>query len=161
MSHVVVSTPLGPLRIAATEAAVVAIGFVAEPPSSAPSGSALLDLAAEQLNAYFAGRLRRFDLPLAPQGTDFQQRVWRVLQGIGHGETLSYLRQAQRLGQPRAVRAVASANRANPIAIVIPCHRVIGQDGQLRGYAGGVERKRALLQLEAPTGPSHQRVEVD
>jgi methylated-DNA-[protein]-cysteine S-methyltransferase len=156
MPHVVMPTPLGPLHIDATEAAVVAIKFVASPAARAalavPPSCAVLDLVVAQLKAYFAGHLRQFDVPLAPPGTDFQQRAWWVLRGIPYGETLSYQAQAQRLGQARAVRAVASANRANPIAIVIPCHRVIGKDGQLRGYAGGLERKRALLELEAQLG---------
>lgn len=152
MPHAVMPTPLGPLHIDATEAGVVAIKFVVAPAARAawavPPSCPMLDLVIAQLEAYFAARLRQFDVPVAPPGTDFQQRAWRVLRGIPYGETLSYQAQAQQLGQPRAVRAVASANRANPIAIVIPCHRVIGKDGQLRGYAGGLERKRALLALE-------------
>lgn len=145
-------TPLGLLRVEANDIAVVAVGFVSSsspiPSAPNPSYSAITNLAITQLEAYFAGQLQQFELPLAPLGTDFQQRVWRVLQTIPYGETWSYQAQAQAMGQPNAVRAVAAANRANPIAIVIPCHRVIGKDGTLRGYAGGLDRKQALIELE-------------
>lgn len=101
-----------------------------------------------QLEAYFAGRLRVFDLPLAPRGTTFQQQVWRALRAIPYGTTLSYGDLARRIGKPSAVRAVGAANGRNPIAIVIPCHRVIGADGSLTGFGGGLPIKRALLVLE-------------
>jgi methylated-DNA-[protein]-cysteine S-methyltransferase len=102
-----------------------------------------------QLTAYFARDLKEFDLPLAPQGTDFQQRVWEQLLGIGYGETASCGQIAHRLGHTNAAsRAVGLANGRNPIPIVIPCHRVIGADGSLTGYAGGMERKQTLLSLE-------------
>ena len=100
---------------------------------------------------YFAGKLREFALPLAPEGTPFQKRVWAELCRIPYGTTISYAELAQRLGDPKAVRAVGTANGANPIAIVVPCHRVIGSDGTLTGYAGGLDKKRALLELEART----------
>ena len=102
----------------------------------------------EALEAYFAGELREFRLPLAPRGTDFQLRVWSALQRIPHGTTISYARLAARVGCPRAPRAVGRANATNPISIVVPCHRVVGSDGSLTGYAGGLARKRALLELE-------------
>jgi methylated-DNA-[protein]-cysteine S-methyltransferase len=102
-----------------------------------------------QLAEYFAGRRRDFDLPLAPAGTPFQQRVWQALRAIPYGRTESYGALAARLGQPGAGRAVGLANGQNPIAIVIPCHRVIGAGGALTGYGGGLERKRWLLALEA------------
>lgn len=102
----------------------------------------------EQLHDYFARRLLVFDLPLRPVGTAFQLRVWSVLREIPHGATTSYGAMAQRLGSPGAMRAVGSANSCNPLAILIPCHRAIGADGSLRGYAGGVHRKRALLEVE-------------
>lgn len=105
-----------------------------------------------QLEAYFAGELKQFDLPLAPAGTEFQQSVWRALQDIPYGETLSYGVLAQRLGSSKLTRAVGMANGRNPISIVIPCHRVIGADGSLTGYGGGVERKRWLLAHEASNG---------
>lgn len=101
------------------------------------------------LTRYFAGELRAFQLPLAPVGTPFQKRVWQELQKIPYGQTISYAELAQRVGAPRAARAVGRANGSNPIAIVVPCHRVIGADGTLTGYAGGLERKRRLLALEA------------
>jgi methylated-DNA-[protein]-cysteine S-methyltransferase len=101
-----------------------------------------------QLSAYFAGERTTFDLPLAPVGTPFQQRVWGELRRIPYAETVSYGELANRLGSPGASRAVGLANGRNPIAIVVPCHRVIGADGTLTGYAGGLERKRALLDLE-------------
>ena len=104
--------------------------------------------AVRQLRAYFAGQLRRFDLPLDLRGTDFQLRVWRELERIPYGETRSYLEIAEAMGAPRAVRAVGAANGANPIPIVVPCHRVIGASGKLVGYGGGLPLKKRLLQLE-------------
>ena len=104
--------------------------------------------AVRQLRAYFAGQLRRFDLPLDMEGTDFQLRVWRELENIRYGETRSYLEIAEAIGAPRAVRAVGAANGANPIPIVVPCHRVIGAGGKLVGYGGGLPLKKRLLQLE-------------
>ena len=101
------------------------------------------------LEAYFAGRAVDFDIPLAPAGTPFQQAVWQALRGIPYGATASYAEIARHIGRPRAVRAVGLANARNPIAIIVPCHRVIGADGTLTGYAGGLERKQALLELES------------
>ena len=101
-----------------------------------------------QLRAYFAGELRDFDLPLAPEGPAFHQRVWGELCNIPYGETISYGELAKRIGSPNASRAVGRANGANPIAIVIPCHRVIGSNGKLTGYGGGLPRKQLLLELE-------------
>src|ERR1035438_1533137 len=104
--------------------------------------------AVRQLRAYFAGQLRHFDLPLDLRGTDFQLRVWRELERIPYGETRSYLQIAEAIGAPRAVRAVGAANGANPIPIVVPCHRVIGANGKLVGCGGGLPLKKRLLQLE-------------
>jgi methylated-DNA-[protein]-cysteine S-methyltransferase len=104
--------------------------------------------ALRQLRAYFGGQLRRFDLPLEMVGTDFQLSVWRELERIPYGETRSYLEIAEAIGAPRAVRAVGAANGANPIPIVVPCHRVIGASGKLVGYGGGLPLKKRLLQLE-------------
>ena len=104
--------------------------------------------AARQLTAYFAGDLTRFDLPLHITGTDFRRRVWSELQTIPYGETISYAALANRIGRPRAFRAVGAANGANPLPIVVPCHRVIGSDGSLTGFGGGIEVKRFLLGLE-------------
>jgi methylated-DNA-[protein]-cysteine S-methyltransferase len=117
-----------------------------EPPSTADGP---FDAAREQLDAYFTGELQAFDLPLAPHGTAFQLRVWDELVRIPFGETISYSQLAHRLGDPKLVRAVGTANGRNPLSIVIPCHRVIGADGTLVGYGGGLERKRWLLDHEA------------
>lgn len=113
----------------------------------------VLRAAKKQLDEYFAGRRRRFDLPLAPQGTPFQLAVWQALRDIPYGETRSYGDIARRIGRPKAMRAVGAANGANPISIVVPCHRVIGADGTLTGYGGGLPRKQKLLVLEhVPVG---------
>ena len=147
-------TPLGVLRAATNGESIVAIGYdapVADDDRTAPAQArALLDAARLQLDEYFAGRRTAFDLPLAPAGTVFQRNVWNVLCTVRYGETASYAQVAHRVGSPAAVRAVGAANGRNPIAIVIPCHRIIGSNGTLTGYAGGLERKRALLLLEAP-----------
>ncbi len=108
----------------------------------------LLQRAGEQLSAYFEGRRRSFSLPLAPVGTPFQRRVWAELQRIPYGVTLSYSQLARRAGRPLAIRAAGAANGKNPISIVIPCHRVVGKDGSLTDYGGGLEKKAALLELE-------------
>ena len=105
----------------------------------------------EQLDQYFAGERREFDVPLDPRGSEFELRVWRALRQIPYGETESYGAVAGRIGHPGQARAVGTANGRNPIAVVIPCHRVIGADGSLTGYGGGLERKRLLLDLEAPS----------
>jgi methylated-DNA-[protein]-cysteine S-methyltransferase len=107
--------------------------------------------AARQLQAYFAGELTAFDLPLATAGTEFQERVWAELRKIPYGSTINYAELAQRIGKPKAWRATGAANGSNPISIIIPCHRVIGSDSKLTGYGGGIERKRFLLELEART----------
>jgi methylated-DNA-[protein]-cysteine S-methyltransferase len=109
---------------------------------------ALFKEAAAQLNAYFRGKRTTFDLSLAPGGTAFQNEVWSELQNIPHGETISYAELAERVGRKGSFRAVGAANGRNPLPIVIPCHRVIGSNGKLTGYAGGVEAKKALLELE-------------
>jgi methylated-DNA-[protein]-cysteine S-methyltransferase len=111
-------------------------------------GDDVLAVAAEQLTDYFAGRRRTFDVPIKLQGTPFQQQVWRELVQIPHGQTISYAELARRVGNPAASRAVGSANGRNPISIIVPCHRVIGADGKLTGYAGGVDKKRRLLEWE-------------
>jgi len=108
-----------------------------------------LRMARQQLRAYFAEELKRFDLPLALHGTEFQLRVWQELQNIPHGQTISYGELACRLGQPKASRAVGLANGRNPISIVVPCHRVVGANGTLTGYGGGLPRKRWLLDHES------------
>ncbi|BDR58013.1 methylated-DNA--[protein]-cysteine S-methyltransferase [Xylocopilactobacillus apicola] len=103
---------------------------------------------AAELKSYFAGELKKFSTLLDPMGTEFQQKVWAILQEIPYGQTISYFEEAERMANPKAIRAIATANGANKISIVIPCHRVIGKDGKLVGYGGGLERKRYLLDLE-------------
>jgi len=137
-------------RLTAGEHGLRAIEFVPkrEPAGPRDGQHALLRETERQLRAYFAGRLRAFDLPLEPLGTDFQQRVWHELLDIPYGETRSYGEIARRIGAPAAVRAVGAANGANPLPIVVPCHRVIGAGGKLVGYGGGLPLKRRLLALE-------------
>jgi methylated-DNA-[protein]-cysteine S-methyltransferase len=152
--YTIVPSPIGDLLISGTADAVTCIEFADAPNAHLPDvgwrrDDAALRLATNQLGAYFAGELTAFDLPLEPRGTPFQQRVWAALRQIPYGTTTSYGRLAARLGDPRAVRAVGLANGRNPISIVIPCHRVIGADGSLTGYGGGLHRKRWLLSLES------------
>lgn len=137
-------TPLGLLRIRASDAGLTEIAFV-DTRDETPRPHPHTQRCREQLAEYFAGRRHGFDLPLAPQGTPFQQNVWAQLRGIPFGETCSYAEIAERIGQLKAMRAVGAANGRNPLSIVVPCHRVIGRNGQLTGYAGGLDRKRWLL----------------
>ncbi|MDP9822538.1 methylated-DNA-[protein]-cysteine S-methyltransferase [Nocardioides massiliensis] len=151
----VMQSPVGDLRLVERDGQITAIEFAPFPVGDGrPRGERaddhpVLRAAREQLTAYFAKERTDFDLPLAPDGTDFQQRVWAQLRAIGYGETLSYGQVATQLGMTNAAsRAVGLANGRNPIPIVIPCHRVIGAKGALTGYAGGIERKQILLDLE-------------
>ena len=153
MNYDWMKSPVGELLIAADDAAVTMIGFrEGRHPGSVAEGwrrgGALVAEARRQLDEYFEGRRRGFDLPLAPSGTPFQLRAWKALEDIPYGATRSYGEQARAMGQPRAVRAVGAANGRNPIAIVVPCHRVIGGDGGLTGYGGGLDVKRYLIELE-------------
>lgn len=141
------TSPLGTLRILASQHGIREIAFVESAETSA-APSPLTDTCSEQLNAYFKGELRDFDVPLDPQGTPFQQRVWAALSRIPFGETRSYAEIARDIDNLKAMRAVGAANGRNPLPIVVPCHRVIGRDGTLTGYAGGIERKAWLLELE-------------
>jgi methylated-DNA-[protein]-cysteine S-methyltransferase len=158
--HSYFTTPLGVLRATTDGRSIVALAYDAPvvEPVSAPTEAAreLLDALHAQLDGYFAGHRTVFDLPLAPAGTPFQRSVWTALCDVRYGETASYAQIAQRVGSPAAVRAVGAANGRNPIAIVIPCHRIIGSNGTLTGYAGGLDRKRRLLALEAPAPFSRQ-----
>lgn len=155
------ASPLGPVTLAAdARGTLVYLGFGARDPRTRllevldPEAGALsadpdvLLPVRRQLEAYFQGRLRAFDLPIAPRGTPFQLRVWAELRRIPYGRTISYGELARRLGDPKLTRAVGAANGANPISIIIPCHRVIGADGSLVGYGGGLDVKRGLLALE-------------
>ncbi len=157
-THAVVDSPVGPLTIVAEDGQIrcLYMDLQRHRPDDAqlgepdPGGREAdpFKAAADQLDAYFAGQLTSFDLPLAPHGSEFQRRVWAALQEIPYGQTKSYGELAIRIGAPGAARAVGLANGRNPIGIVIPCHRVVGSDGSLTGYGGGIERKRALLDLE-------------
>lgn len=143
-------SPVGGLRLHAQAGLLTAIDFDAVADGS-PVADSVLDAAQQQLAEYFAGERREFDLPLASEGSEFQKKVWAELQRIPYGETASYGDIARRLGyEPVISRAVGVANASNPLPIVVPCHRVVGSDGSLTGYAGGVERKRVLLDLEVP-----------
>lgn len=155
MRYSVIPSPVGPLLLAADEAGLRLIEFDSpRHPVSRDSDwqraddDALLREAAAQLGDYFAGKRRTFDLPLAPQGTDFQLDVWQALRAIPYGETISYAQLATRIGKPSAMRAVGAANGRNPLPIVVPCHRVIGADGTLTGFGGGLPTKHFLLKLE-------------
>ena len=119
-----------------------------------PAGPDAFADVVDQLDAYFAGRLTEFDVDMTSDGTEFQRRVWAALQTIPYGETRSYGQIAEQIGSPAASRAVGLANGRNPISIIVPCHRVIGSSGGLTGYGGGIERKRALLELEMNTHAS-------
>lgn len=142
------STPIGELIIQATTHSICRIGCRANSPIDFhPSG--LTERACEQLSEYFEGKRTDFDLPMAQTGTDFQQKVWRELLTIPPGYPISYAALSRRMGNPLAIRAVAAANGRNKIMIVIPCHRVIGSSGELVGYAGGLWRKKWLLQHES------------
>ena len=151
-----VDSPVGELRIVATDEAVLAIEFSpfrgltnGRPIGERSDDHPVLKETVRQLSSYFSRQLRDFDLPLAPQGSAFQQRVWAQLRLIPYGETASYGEIARRLGMTNsASRAVGLANGRNPVPIVVPCHRVIGANGTLTGYAGGLERKQTLLSLE-------------
>jgi len=153
-THVTVPSPIGPLTLVAGDGRLTGLYMDAQRhrPASPTFGLAgdpadePFASAAQQLAAYFAGELAAFDLPLAPAGTEFQRRVWSVLRLIPYGQTWSYGDLAREVGS--ASRAVGLANGKNPIAVIIPCHRVIGSDGSLTGYGGGLDRKRYLLELE-------------
>jgi methylated-DNA-[protein]-cysteine S-methyltransferase len=151
----VMDSPIGDLRIVEHDGAISAIEFSpfrdhdGRPRGVRDDDNAVLVEAVRQLRAYFDRDLKEFDLPLDPTGSEFQRSVWAQLQTIGYGETASYGQIARQLGKTNAAsRAVGLANGSNPIPIVIPCHRVIGADGTLTGYAGGIERKQALLEIE-------------
>lgn len=154
LRHTVIDTPLGPLTLVASAVGVRAVQWGLPAPGSpaadaveAPA-SGVLDAAARQLGEYFAGTRQCFDLPLDVHGTAFQQAAWSVLRTIPYGTTISYGEQASRLGDRRKARAVGAANGRNPVAIVVPCHRVVGADGSLTGFAAGTGVKAWLLEHE-------------
>jgi methylated-DNA-[protein]-cysteine S-methyltransferase len=150
MTTIRIDSPIGPLGLYADGDELVGLELPGRDPLPArEQRTPVLDRAATQLAEYFAGKRRAFDLPLAPRGTGFQERVWRALVAIPFGVTCSYGDLAQTIGRPSASRAVGAANGKNPIAIIVPCHRVIGANGTLTGYGGGLPIKRWLLDHEA------------
>lgn len=154
-----VGSPVGPLVLGARGTELVSVhlpGSKEPPPVGVDRRSAVLERAALQLAEYFAGERTEFDLPLAPEGTPFQRAVWDALLRIPYGATSSYGAIARVIGRPDASRAVGAANGRNPIAILIPCHRVIGANGTLTGYGGGLSTKEFLLELERAKGPCSQ-----
>lgn len=170
-AHTIIDSPVGDLTLVAERGALVALYFPhhAHEPDSAtfgarvdPSGTsadaAVLAEATRQLGEYFSRQRSEFTLPLAARGDAFQQRVWSLLREIPYGETRSYGQLAAALGDPNLARAVGSANGRNPLSIVVPCHRVIGSDGRLVGYGGGLERKIFLLELEESAQQRAQRL---
>ena len=149
MEEAILHTPLGTARLQGGPEGVRSISIADHrevPETISPS----LEPACRQLREYFEGRRTRFELPLDLQGTDFEKSVWAALLEIPYGHTLSYMDLAKRLGDPKAIRAVAAANGQNPLWLVVPCHRVVGSDGSLTGYAGGLHRKKWLLNHESP-----------
>lgn len=150
-------SPLGDFVLVATETALVAADWVTDcsaPATGASGPHPVLDRAERELREYFAGQRRCFETPILPTGTAFERLVWKALQTIAYGSTRSYFGIARQIGRPRAARAVGAANAKNPLALFVPCHRVVGSDGALTGYAGGIERKRWLLLHESSVRPS-------
>lgn len=146
----IIDSPVGKLRLVAEDGFLTELRFGGEP--AVIEGTAqdhdVLDKTERQLGEYFRGERKRFDLPLRMKGTAFQRETWQTLKEIPYGETVAYGEIARRMGRPGASRAVGMANHANPIAIIVPCHRVIGRNGRLTGYGGGLDIKRQLLELE-------------
>lgn len=153
-----IQAPIGPLLLVSDGKGLVELslpqrGKLATPPDGAEASASKLRGVARQIDEYFSGKRLQFDLPLHPSGTPFQLDVWNALLAIPYGETVSYADIAQRIRRPRAVRAVGAANGANPLAIIVPCHRVIGSNGDLTGYGGGLPIKRWLLAHERKHAP--------
>lgn len=153
MKYCIFASDLGPVMVAGDDVGIRYISLLNGPKEKGPHSDWTEDGAAfeeeiEQLQSYLAGERRTFNMSLRPEGTEFQESVWTALKSIPYGKTMTYGEIAAQIGRPRAVRAVGAANGANPIGIVIPCHRVIGADGSLTGYGGGLPNKRALLELE-------------
>jgi methylated-DNA-[protein]-cysteine S-methyltransferase len=152
-THTIIDSPLGDLTLVAHDGALAGVYFTdhARRPSAAMFGArntAGFEATVQQLGEYFRGDRTEFDLPLAPRGGEFQLRVWNMLRRIPYGQTRTYGQLAAELGDPGLARAVGTANSRNPLSVIVPCHRVVGADGALVGYAGGLERKRFLLSLE-------------
>lgn len=141
-------SPIGVLKISATDEQIVSVLFSDSNPEEDIEEAQLLNKCIQQLDQYFNHKRQKFDLPIMPQGTSFQKQVWEKLQDVPYGTTSSYLEIARIIGNPKAIRAVGGANGKNPIAIIIPCHRIIGASGKLIGYGGGLWRKAWLLKHE-------------
>ncbi len=156
-SHISLETPIGWLKIEGNDVGITAVSFEADDPGEDIPVYPSLEDARDQLKEYFEGKRKDFDLNLFPEGTDFQISVWNALLGVPFGKTVSYADIAHAIQNDKAVRAVGAANGQNPISIVVPCHRVIGASGKLTGYAGGVWRKRWLLEHEAKLSGSFQQ----
>ncbi len=144
-------TPIGTAKIVGDEIGISAVTVVDDAIETSAEVPLILQDCVQQLDEYFNGTRKQFDLKLNPQGTDFQKRVWAALLLVPFGKTRTYLEQSKLLGDVKAIRAVASANGKNPIWIIIPCHRIIGSDGSLTGYAGGIWRKKWILEHESPS----------
>ena len=149
-----ISSPVGPLTLTQEGQALTGLYFGKRSSQGREGSTPLLEEAARQLAEYFAGQRREFSLPLAPHGTPFQLQVWQALQTIPYGELRTYGEIARAIGKPKACRAVGMANHNNPISIIVPCHRVVGADGSLTGYGGGLAAKEFLLALEQDGRPS-------
>ena len=149
MTYYIYDSPFGKIVIESDGDAITSVKMQSHMDSAGEKkASTLTDIAAMQLDEYFVGKRKKFDIPLNPHGTEFQLSVWKALQAIPYGKTRSYKQIAQAIGNPKACRAVGLANNKNPIWIIIPCHRVIGADGDLTGYGGGLKMKKKLLEIE-------------
>lgn len=148
MESCFINTPLGYCKISGDKNGISIVEILDSKETTTKRIPTILQDCAEQIEAYFVGKRKTFDLNLNPYGTDFQKKVWQELMQIPYGKTTSYLELSRRLGDAKAIRAVANANAKNPLGIVVPCHRVIGTDGSLIGYAGGLHRKQWLLNHE-------------
>lgn len=151
MSTAIIKTPLGPAEVCGDSAGISSIKILEEETLITTEIHIELQEATDQLHAYFHGKIEQFNLKLNPTGTDFQKKTWNALLEIPFGKTISYLELSKNMGDVKAIRAVAAANGKNPLWIVIPCHRVIGSDGSLTGYAGGLWRKKWLIEHENPS----------
>lgn len=163
LTHTLIDTPVGTLVLTAEATVLTGLHYSTSPHRPAPMSLGehdprAFDAVTEQLTAYFDGTLTTFDVPYALAGTSFQRTAWRALASIPFGQITTYAQVADRIGRPTALRAVGAANGRNPISIILPCHRVIGSDGTLTGYGGGIEAKRTLLDFEArPRSASSDR----
>ena len=149
MPTILHQTPIGIARIREEDGFITSVKVMDHCDDEVDAPILLLKLAAQQLDEYFAGERREFDFPIKQSGSSFQQEVWECLLKIGYGKTISYLQQSKMMNNPLAIRAIASSNGRNDLAIIVPCHRVIGSDGSLTGYVGGLWRKKWLLEHEA------------